>query len=58
MESSNQVPDEFIMAKSFLASLIPRIKHPLAILHHIQFIDAKTSACFSPMHGSSWPSPY
>jgi hypothetical protein len=36
-----------------MASLIPRIEHPLVLLHHIQFLDAKTPAYSSPMRGSS-----
>jgi hypothetical protein len=30
-----------------------RFKHPLALLHHIRYLDAKTSACSSLMYGSS-----
>jgi hypothetical protein len=32
-------------------------KHPLALLHHIRYLDVKTPACFSPMYGSLQPSP-
>jgi hypothetical protein len=28
-------------------------KHPLALLHHIWYLNAKTPACSSPMYGSS-----
>jgi hypothetical protein len=33
-------------------------KHPFALLHYIQYLDAKTPACSSPMHDLSWPSSY
>jgi hypothetical protein len=32
-------------------------KHPLVLLHHIRYLDTKTPACSSVMHGPSWPSP-
>jgi fructosamine-3-kinase len=40
-----------------MASLILRIEHALALLHHIQYLNAKTSAYSSLMHGSLWLSP-
>jgi hypothetical protein len=30
-----------------------RFKYPFALLHHIRYLDVKTSACSSLMHGSS-----
>jgi hypothetical protein len=37
-----------------MTSLIPWIKHPLILLHHMWYLDAETPTCSSSMHGSSW----
>jgi hypothetical protein len=37
----------------FMASLIHRIEHTLALLHHIWYLDNKPHAYSSLMHGSS-----
>jgi hypothetical protein len=31
------------------------VKHPLALFHHIRYLNGKTLTFSSPMYGSSWP---
>jgi hypothetical protein len=34
-------------------TLIPQIEHPLALLHHIRYLNTKTYICSSLMHDLS-----